>query len=167
MRILETERLVLRLMDMNDVNNLLGIFSDPEAMRFYPSTKDETATRTWIQKQLDSYQKHGHGLWIATMKETGEFAGQCGLVEQEVDGRSEIEIGYLFLRCLWGRGLATEAAQSCRNYGFSHFGYKRLVSLIDPGNIASRRVAEKIGMTLEKQIIKWNKPICVYVISKP
>jgi ribosomal-protein-alanine N-acetyltransferase len=78
-----------------------------------------------------------------------------------------VEIGYLFLRKLWGQGLATEAARACRDYGFNQLGYRRLISLIGPANLASRRVAEKVGMTLEKEIIKWNMPICVYAIQAP
>jgi len=163
--VLETERMALRRMDFGDVESLRGIFEDPEAMRFYPSTKDEGETRGWIQWNLDSYARHGFGLWIATLQETGAFAGQCGLVVQEVEGRREVEIGYLFLRRLWGQGLATEAASACRDYALQKLGIPRVVSLIDPGNVASRRVAEKVGMRLEREIVKWDKPICVYVMG--
>jgi ribosomal-protein-alanine N-acetyltransferase len=85
---------------------------------------------------------------------------------QQVEGKDEVEIGYLFLRKFWDRGLATEAARAARDHGFNTLGYERLVSLIDPGNLASRRVAEKIGLTLEKEIWKWNKEICVYALRK-
>jgi RimJ/RimL family protein N-acetyltransferase len=165
MIVLETERMTLRRMDLNDVDNLLGIFSDPEAMRYYPSTKDEAETRGWIEWNLRSYENNGFGLWIATLKHTNQFAGQCGLVVQEVEGKREVEIGYLFLRKLWGQGLASEAARACRDYGFNQLGFTRLISLIDVRNMASRRVAEKAGMTLEKEIVKWNKLICVYAVS--
>jgi len=67
---------------------------------------------------------------------------------QEVDGVEEVEIGYHIRRDLWGQGLATEAAQACRDYGFSQLGFDKLISLINPANIASRRVAEKNGMRL-------------------
>ena len=80
--------------------------------------------------------------------------------------RQEIEIGYLFLRPLRGQGLTTEAAQACRDHGFLRLGFTRLISLIDPANVASRRVAEKIGMTLEKEIPKWGKRLCVYAITQ-
>ncbi|MCG8352950.1 MAG: GNAT family N-acetyltransferase [Chloroflexales bacterium] len=166
MTVLETERMTLRQMNMRDVANLRGIFSDPEAMRYYPGTKDDAETRRWIQWNLDSYAQHGIGLWIATLKDSEQFAGQCGLVVQDVEGVVEIEIGYLFLRRLWGQGLATEAAQACRDYGFDQLGLTRLVSLIHVRNMASCRVAEKVGMTLEKEIIKWQKPICVYALAK-
>lgn len=166
MVVIETHRMTLRQMGMPDVDHLQGIFADPEAMRCYPSTKDVGETRRWIQWNLDSYQQHGFGLWIASLKPTSQFAGQCGLALQEVEGRQEVEIGYLFLRPLWGQGLATEAAQACRDHGFARLGFPRLISLIDPANVASRRVAEKVGMTLEKDITKWGKRLCVYAITQ-
>lgn len=165
MFMLETERIRLGEMSPNDADSLLGIFSDPVAMRYYPGAKDRAQTEDWIEWNIASYRKSGFGLWVARLKASGEFAGQCGLILQEVEGEREVEIGYLFLRRLWGRGLATEAARACRDYATEALGYKRLISLIDPENMASRRVAEKVGMRLEKEIIKWNKPICVYSIE--
>lgn len=165
-KILETERLVLRRMEMSDIDDLMGIFSDPVAMRYYPATKSRQEVEGWVRWTLGSYEDHGFGLWVAILKDSGEFAGQCGLTVQEVEGRDEVEIGYLFLRKYWGRGLATEAATAARDHGFQTLGYRRLVSLIDPGNLASRRVAEKVGMALEKKIFKRNKEICVYAIRE-
>ena len=163
----ETVRMYLRPLQMSDVDDLLGIFSDPEAMRYYPGTKNRTEAEEWVRWNLRSYREHGFGLWAAILKDSDEFAGQCGLVAQKVEGKDEVEIGYLFLRRFWGRGLATEAAQACRDHGFDLLGCHRLVSLIAPGNLASRRVAEKVGMNLEKQIHKWGKNICVYAIDAP
>lgn len=165
-RVLETERMFLRRMEMDDVDNLMGIFSDPEAMRYYPATKSREEAGGWVRRVRDSYEENGFGLYAAVLKEPDEFAGQCGLVPQEVEGEREVEIGYLFLRKFWGKGLATEAAAACRDYGFDRLGLDRLVSLIDPANLASRRVAEKVGMKLEKRIEKWEKTICVYAIGR-
>jgi RimJ/RimL family protein N-acetyltransferase len=165
-KVLETERLVLRKMDMSDVDDLMGIFSDPVAMRYYPATKSREEAEAWVRWTLDSYRDYDFGQWVAILKDSGEFAGQCGLTVQEVEGKKEVEIGYLFLRKYWGQGLATEAAIAARNYGFDALGYGRLISLIVPGNRASRRVAEKTGLTLEKVVRKWDKEICVYAISK-
>ena len=166
MVVMETPRMTLRRMDLQDVERLLGIFTDPEAMRHYPGTKDAVETRRWIQWNLDSYQRHGFGLWIASLKPTDQFAGQCGLVVHEIEGRQEVEIGYLFLRPLWGQGLATEAARACRDHGFARLGFTRLISLIDPANLASRRVAEKVGMTLERHIPRWGKDVCLYAVAR-
>lgn len=109
--VLTTERLTLRNMTKKDVCNLLEIFSDPIAMEYYPSTKDEKQTIEWIAKMLNNYAKHGTGLWIVEHKETGEFLGQCGIVPQEVEGVREMELGYSFARRVWGNGYATEAAK--------------------------------------------------------
>jgi [ribosomal protein S5]-alanine N-acetyltransferase len=162
-KVLETERMVLRRMEMSDVDNLTGIFSDPVAMRYYPATKSRREVEEWVRWTLGSYRDHSFGLWIAVLKDSGEFAGQCGLTVQEVEGKEEVEIGYLFLRRFWGRGLATEAARVVRDHGFA-LGYDRLISIIDPGNHASRRVAEKTGLTLEKEVWKLNKKVCVYAV---
>jgi ribosomal-protein-alanine N-acetyltransferase len=158
--------MVLRPLEISDVDSLMDIFSDTEAMRYYPATKSRREAEEWVQWNLNSYRERGFGLWAAILKSSGEFAGQCGLIAQEVDGRDEVEIGYLFVRKFWGRGLATEAARACRDYGFGTLGYDRLVSLIDPSNLASRRVAEKVGMRLEKHTHKWGKKICVYAIEE-
>lgn len=84
---------------------------------------------------------------------------------QCLDGKEEVEIGYLFPRRFWRRRLATEAARACRDYGFEELGCAWLISLIDPANQASRRVAGKIGMSLERETQKWGKTVCVYSIS--
>jgi len=165
-KVLQTERMVLRRMEMADVDDLMDIFSDPVAMRYYPGTKSRQEAEEWVLRVLRSYREHGFGLWVAVLEGSGEFAGQCGLTVQVVEGKDEVEIGYLFLRKFWGRGLATEAARAVRDHGFNTLGYERLVSLIDPGNLASRRVAEKVGLRLEKEVWKWGKEICVYAISK-
>ncbi len=165
-RVPQTERMVLRRMEMADFDDLMGIFSDPVAMRYYPGTKSRQEAEEWVCRMQESYRDHGFGLWVAFLEDSGEFAGQCGLTVQEVEGKDEVEIGYLFLRRFWGRGLATEAARATRDHGFHKLGCERLVSLIDPGNLPSRRVAEKVGLTLEKVVWKWNKEICVYAIHK-
>jgi [ribosomal protein S5]-alanine N-acetyltransferase len=157
--------MVLRRMDMADVDDLLGIFSDPVAMRYYPATKSRAEAEEWVRWTLRSYRDHGFGQWVAALKGSDEFAGQCGLTVQEVEGEKEVEIGYLFLRRFWGRGLATEAARTVRDHGFA-LGYQRLISLIDPENLASRRVAEKNGLTLEKEVEKWGKKVWVYSVSR-
>jgi len=165
-KVLETKRMVLRRMEMADVDDLMGIFSDPVAMCYYPGTKSRKEAEEWVRWTLESYRDRGFGQWVAVLKSSGEFAGQCGLTVQEVEGKNEVEIGYLFLRRYWGRGLATEAASAARDHGFDQLGYERLVSLIDPGNLASRRVAEKVGLALERVVWKWNKKICVYALSR-
>ncbi|WP_423410287.1 GNAT family N-acetyltransferase [Heyndrickxia sp. MSNUG] len=164
--IISTERLILRKMEKNDAGKLLEIFSDPVAMAYYPSTKNVKETNAWIEWTLNNYEDHGVGLWIAEDKETGEFLGQCGIVRQIVDEESRMEIGYLFARRVWGNGYATEAATACKKYGFEHLNQSEMISLVDVNNHPSAKVAERIGMTIKKKIIKWGKEILVYSVSK-
>lgn len=123
-------------------------------------------TQIWIERNIQRYTQHGFGLWTLILKESGDLIGDCGLVLQEIDGVEEVEIGYHVHRDLWGQGLATEAAQACRDYGFSQLGFDKLISLINPANIASRRVAEKNGMRLIKEVTWQEKPTYVYAVER-
>ena len=160
---LETRRLNFRELTSSDVINLQKIFADPVAMKFYPSTKSEEEILDWIDWNIQSYQENGFGLWALIDKSTGEFVGQSGLILQNnVDGVDETEIAYLLERKYWGNGFATEAASRCRDLAFSRFACDRVISLIDPNNIRSVRVAERIGMALEKNVQRWGKTVDVY-----
>lgn len=163
--VLETARLILRQMTLDDVDPLLQVFSDPETMRFYPKPFDRAMTQGWIEWNLNNYRHHGFGLWALVLKQSNTVVGDCGLVVQEVEGVQEVEIGYHVRRDVWGQGLATEAARACRDYGFNQLRRTRLISLIHRDNWASRRVAERNGMSLEKEITKWDAPICVYATT--
>lgn len=81
---------------------------------------------------------------------------------QQTENETAMEIGYMFARRHWGNGYAQEAAKACLDYGFKERQYGKIAALIDPDNIASLRVAEKIGMLYSRTIRKWNKPIAVY-----
>ena len=164
--VLETKRLILREMTLNDEESLLKVFSNSEAMQFYPKPFDCQMTQTWIERNMQRYSQDGFGLWALVLKESGECIGDCGLVVQEVDGVEEVEVGYHVRRDLWGKGYATEAAQCCQVYGFNRLGFKKLISLIHPANIASRRVAEKNAMRLVKELNWKDRLVYVYVIER-
>ena len=100
------------------------------------------------------------------LKSTQELIGDCGLVVQEVDAANEVEIAYHVRRDHWNRGLATEAARACRDFGFARLPVDRLISLIRPENLPSRRVAEKNGMTVWKEVVRVGLPHLVYSIRK-
>jgi [ribosomal protein S5]-alanine N-acetyltransferase len=105
-----------------------------------------------IARAVASYAERGHGLWAMTLKGAEQVIGDCGLIAQEVEGVEETEIGYHIRRDFWGQGLATEAARACRDYGFERLGRSRLISMIRPENFPSRRVAEKNGMRIEREV---------------
>ncbi len=164
--ILETERLLLREFVPEDVDPLAAVLSDPETMRYYPAALDRAGVAAWIERNQRRCADDGHGLWAMVLKSSGEVVGDCGLTRQTVDGSDEIEIGYHVRRDLWGRGYAPEAARACRDYGFARLGVNRLISLIRPENLPSRRVAEKIGLSFWKEVIWRDLPHCVYVIGR-
>jgi RimJ/RimL family protein N-acetyltransferase len=164
--LVETPRLEMRRMTYDEVPALLAVFSDPEVMRYYPDPFDCRQMQGWVDWNQRSYADCGYGLWALILRATGELIGDCGLVNQQVDGVREIEIGYHVRRDLWRQGLATEATSACRDYGFTTLGSRRLISLIDPQNAASRRVAEKIGMTLRREVQWKDKLTCVYAIER-
>ncbi len=93
--------------------------------------------------------------------------GDCGIILQQVEGERLYEIGYHLRRDFWGQGLATEAASACRNWAFAHLKTERLISLIRPENLPSRRVAERVGMTLWREVTWRGLSHCVYSIEKP
>ena len=167
MKILETSRLILREFTPNDADALALVLSDAETMRFYPSAFDRAGVEQWIARNMQRYAKDSHGLWAMVLKSSGQMIGDCGLTVQEVDGVNEVEVGYHVRRDLWGQGLATEAARACRDYGFVHLPVERIISLIRPENVQSRRVAEKNGLTVWKEIVWRGLPHLVYAIQRP
>lgn len=144
---------------------MLQIFSDPHAMHFYPSTKDEAETERWVRWTLRNYETHGYGLWIFELKDGCRFVGQAGVVPQIVAGEEEAEIGYLFVRDHWGKGYATEAANGCKEYAMRTFGLHRFVSIIHPENRRSIRVALRLGMSWEKTVEFHGREHLLYALS--
>jgi RimJ/RimL family protein N-acetyltransferase len=162
--ILETPRLRLREMSLDDLDFVAAMLSHPEVMRFYPKLYSREEAVSWIERQLDRYARHGHGLWLVEDRITGEPRGQVGLMIQEVDGVEEPEIGYLIHHPYWRRGLATEAALGVRNWAFGTRGLTRVISLIRPVNLPSQGVAAKLGMTPEKRTMCWDLEHIVFAV---
>lgn len=171
MKILETERLLLRRLVMDDLDALYKLYSDPEIRQYFPEgVLNYEETREELEWFLNGHPKHPElGLWATIHKPSGKFVGRCGLLPWTIEGRHEVEIAYLLDKEFWGQGLASEGALAIRDYAFKKLGLPRLVCLIDPKNIASQKVAEKIGMTLEKQVDGIdgdNYPTLIYSIHK-
>jgi ribosomal-protein-alanine N-acetyltransferase len=152
--IIETNRLILRRLRPADLEALFALYRDPEVRKYFPEgtlTYEETREElAWI---IDVYYgQYGYGLWATIYKETGAFIGRCGLIPWTIDQRLEVEVAYLLDKAYWGQGLATEAAQAIVQYAFEQLQLSRLICLFDPEHQASRNVAEKMGMTLEKEL---------------
>lgn len=151
---LETERLRLREFTLDDADALLAVLGDPIAMRYYPAPYDRAGIEDWIRRNLARYADSGFGLWAMLPKHSDELIGDCGCYVREIEGNFEFEMGWHVRRDLWGRGYATEAAQSCIECAFSSLGAERVIALVRPENLGSCRVAEKIGMSCERVIWK-------------
>lgn len=165
--ILETPRLLLRKFTPDDADALEKVIGDPVAMVWYAAPFDREGVETWIRRNLDRYEREGHALWALVLKSTGEMIGDCGCVTQEVEDQTAIEIGYHVRRDHWGNGYATEAARACIDFAFEKLGAPRVISMIRPGNINSRRVAEKNGLTCEKIVFWKGFDHCIYAKLKP
>ena len=160
--IIETKRLILRPFTIDDLSSLHSIFSDAETMAYYPAPFNVEQTKSWIKRNLERYQVDGFGLWGVVLKENNQLIGDCGLVNQTVAGKTEVEIGYHINKNFWSKGFATEAAKSCMEYGFHTLGLNKLISIIDPKNHPSIRVAEKIGFTKQQDLYIFNKNHSIY-----
>ena len=164
--ILETERLILREFAAADIDDLALVLCDRENMRFYPDAFERQHVQEWIERNKRRYEQgDGIGLWAMILKADARLIGDCGLIPQVIDGFAETEIGYHLRREYQGRGYATEAARACREYGFAKLGRSRLISLIRPENVPSRRVAERNGMVIEKETIFHDLLHLVYVVT--
>ncbi len=162
--LIQTDRLWLRHIVNNDVDPLLLLFSDPKAMRFFPQTRNRRETIDWVNKIKTHFEKKGHSLYACLRKKDNSFIGYCGLLFQEdVDGNDEIEVGYGLIRKYWHHGYATEASLACINYGFNTFGFNKIISLIRPENVPSKKVAERNGMIIEKEVFRWGHLHLVYM----
>ena len=148
---IETERLILRDYSLDDFDSLYEIMSDPETMAHYPAPFDEDRTRGWITWNLDNYQKYGFGLWTVTLKETGEFIGDCGITIQNIDSELLPEIGYHIRKDHWRKGYAKEAARACRDWVFTNTDYDAIYSYMKYTNVASFSTAIANGMKKVKE----------------
>jgi RimJ/RimL family protein N-acetyltransferase len=164
---LDTDRLRLRPYRVEDQDDLFGIIGDAETMRFYPRPYTREETLGWITDQLERYERDGFGLWVIEDKADGGFLGNCGPAIRTVEGQDEVELGWHVKRSAWGRGIAPEAAAACRDHSLGVLGIDRLISLVRPENGPSRRVAEKIGMRVDRMADYKGIPHLVYSISRP
>lgn len=154
-KILETERLALRLLRQEDKPQLAAILQDDVAMCYYSHHFTGDEVQEWLDRQLARYANDGFGLWAVCLKETGEMIGQCGPSWQMWGEKRVPEIGYLLRRAHWHRGYATEAAIACKMYAFKNLGFDEVYSLIRDTNYPSQAVARRNGMRQIATFVKW------------
>jgi RimJ/RimL family protein N-acetyltransferase len=153
MKILETNRLILQQVSLDDTQIVLELLNEPSFIQNIGDRGVRTLedARDYISGRLiASYEKFGFGMYLVIVKDTGAPAGLCGLVRR--DGLQDVDIGYALLPRFWSKGYATEAALAVKKYAKDAIGLKRLVAITDPNNQGSIHVLEKIGLEFEKMV---------------
>lgn len=140
----QTTRLILREMQLDDSAEILAIFADDYAQRFYPEMTSEAAAVEWIDRNRDRYQRDGFGLWAIIDKASGALVGDCGPTWQDVAGARVLEVGYHVAPAWRGRGIALEAARAAMAYGFDISDELEIGSIVAPDNVASASVARRL-----------------------
>ncbi|MEE4460912.1 GNAT family N-acetyltransferase [Azotobacter chroococcum] len=163
MELMETARILIRPLSLDDVSALTEILSDPEVMKHsVRGVCDEAATRRFVEWCLDCYESYGVGPWALIEKESSTLIGFCGVGPERVGNAEEINLGYRLARRYWRVGIATEAACATLAYAFGTKAFRSVVAIIEPGHIASLRVAEKAGFHGFQEMVFHGKSVRVY-----
>jgi RimJ/RimL family protein N-acetyltransferase len=153
LKVLESDRLVLRQFSSEDAGFILELLNEPSFIQNigHRNVRSIEGAKLYIKNgPVTSYARHGFGLYLVELKETGQAIGMCGLIKR--DTLDDVDIGYAFLPKFWSRGYAFEAALAVKQYARDVAGLHRIVAITDPQNAGSIRVLEKIGMKFEKMV---------------
>lgn len=176
---LETERLLLRPLSSDDLDALATFYADPEVMRYLGvgRTLGRDETQESLRRMTRNFEVDGFGQLAVERRADGAMMGRCGFLvwdaetltpvtEAEATGPTELEVGYALGRPYWGEGYATEAATAVRDHALGAMGRERLIAFIRPENIRSRRVAEKLGMRHERDVLLMELPAQLFALGK-
>lgn len=153
MIVLETERLILRRLELGDAEFILGLLNDPSFLRFIGDKKVRTLddAREYISSgPIASYERHGFGLYLTERREDGVPIGICGLLKRE--SLKDVDVGFAFLPPFWSKGYAFESASAVMAHARSVLGLSRVVAITSPDNDPSIRLLTKLGMKFESMV---------------
>ncbi len=153
MKILETDRLVLRHLTTDDTAFIIELLNEPSFIQNIGDRKvrtEEDARKYLLNGPLESYDKNGFGLFMVVLKDSSEPIGMCGLLKR--DNLPDTDIGFAFLPKYWMKGFAFESASAVLKYAKENCGLKRVLGIVNPGNAASIRVLEKLGFKFERMV---------------
>ncbi len=145
---LTTERLILRPWRDEDLEPLFGINGDPESMRYFAATMNRAESDAWAARMRAHFAEHGWGFWVVAEAATGDFVGVVGLmtIPWQADFTPAIEIGWRIAPGFRRKGYAEEAARAALGFGFATLGLQKIVAFTVPGNAASWKLMERLGM---------------------
>lgn len=152
--ILETDRLQLRYMLPEDIPPLVALWTDPDVTRFMGGPRNVETLTEDLLNTVKNPLAESFDLWPLVEKCSREVIGHCGVMDKDVEGGTEYEIIYVLMKRVWGKGYATEIAHGLIDYAYYVRNLNRVISLIEPENKASERVALKMGMKMEREITR-------------
>jgi len=153
MRVLETDRLTLRHLTEDDAEFMLALLNEPSFLRYIGDRGVRTVAqsrRYLVDGPVESYKRHGFGLYLVELEATGASIGICGLVKRE--GLDDVDIGFAFLPAFWSKGYAFESASAVMVHARETIGLKRVVAIASPDNKSSFKLLRKLGLELEAMI---------------
>ncbi len=164
---LETPRLLLRGWRGRDLAAHAEMSVDPEVMRYLGSGKTVSQAEVWaeVATHLGHWALRGYGQWALERKEDGASIGRTGLWNPP--GWPGVEVGWKLARDAWGQGYATEAGQAAIEWTWRTLDVPELISIIQPGNTASIRVAERLGMQRLRESILKGQAVVIFGIKRP
>jgi RimJ/RimL family protein N-acetyltransferase len=150
LKVLETDRLILRRLSDGDAEFILRLVNEPSWLRYIGNrgVRNLEDARAYILKgPVEMYSRLGFGLYLVELKAEGVPVGICGLIKR--DSLEDVDIGFAFLPEYWGRGYAFEAASAVMEYGRDALGLKRIVAITSADNESSARLLEKLGFQFD------------------
>jgi RimJ/RimL family protein N-acetyltransferase len=153
LKILETDRLILRWLSAEDAEFILRLVNEPSWLRFIGDNGVRTVedARAYLSNKLvEMYFRLGFGLYLVELKVAGLPIGICGLIKR--DSLEDVDIGFAFLPQFWGKGYAYESAAAVMEFGKRAFGFRRIVAITSPDNDVSGRLLEKLGFSFERMV---------------
>lgn len=168
--LLETPRLILRKIRINDYQDLSKILQDIEVMYAWEHAFSNQEVIDWINENIMRYDRDGYSYWAVTEKSSGQLVGVCGIIAESADNENYVGIGYIFNKAFWHQGLAFESANACKSYAICTLKISELTAQIRPENLSSRNLAEKLGMSVIKHFNRFSRgkhvPHLLYGCSK-
>jgi [ribosomal protein S5]-alanine N-acetyltransferase len=166
MSILQTERLILRPFHADDVETMGKLFANVDFMRFSLGVLTRAQTVAFLEKVIGWERAGLPSQFALIFRSENALIGYCGFYHHPAERINDVEIGYRLHPDYWNKGIATEAARAVRDHAFRDLKLPRVISLIHPENVPSRRVAEKNGMTFEKEILFRGFPTLMFAIER-
>ncbi len=157
MIILETKRTYLRKITHDDYADICAILQDIDVMYAWEHAFSHEEVREWMDECIMRYARDGYSYWAVIEKSTKRFIGVSGILAETADNEEYVGVGYIYNKLFWKMGYAYEVTKACVHYAFETLNTPEITAQIRPENLSSRRVVEKLGMTVKKEFIKYYK----------